>query len=374
MDKIKFTRAQLHELVWSESMLALSKKYNISDVGLRKTCLRMNIPIPKAGYWNKIHAGKLVSIEGLPIECFGEQEIILSLRKEGENADLKSPLIKLQKEIESHLNLLLIVPSKLISFDKLIIAARNTLMKQKPSRYGSDKGLVYCYRGELNIKGSPRNVERALCFMDAFIKLLRAIGHEVRVDTKTYAIIENEKTEISLKEKLKKVLIITGTSYLKKVDYSPSGILSLRIREGFDNIIEFKDGRLLIEKQLAKIIAKMEIKVKERKKRKLEIERYWTKQREKERIRLEIEKRKERELSDFKELIKEALRWSQTKLLRNYIDETEAKALASDTFSAEFTTWLLWARKKINWYDPHIHEDDELLKDVDRGNLTFIKK
>ena len=36
----------MYDLVWSEPMLSLSKKYNISDVGLRKTCIRMSIPMP----------------------------------------------------------------------------------------------------------------------------------------------------------------------------------------------------------------------------------------------------------------------------------------------------------------------------------------
>ena len=46
MKKTTFTRQELYELVWSESMLSLSKKYNISDTALRKICKRMNIPLP----------------------------------------------------------------------------------------------------------------------------------------------------------------------------------------------------------------------------------------------------------------------------------------------------------------------------------------
>ncbi len=44
-------------MVWAESMLSLSRKYDISDVGLRKICKRMDIPIPKMGYWPRIKAG-----------------------------------------------------------------------------------------------------------------------------------------------------------------------------------------------------------------------------------------------------------------------------------------------------------------------------
>jgi hypothetical protein len=38
MESITLTRSQLYELVWKEPMLTLSKKYDISDVGLGKMC------------------------------------------------------------------------------------------------------------------------------------------------------------------------------------------------------------------------------------------------------------------------------------------------------------------------------------------------
>ncbi len=41
-----------------------------------------------------------------------------------------------------------------------------------------------------------------------------------------------------------------------------------------------------------------------------------------------------------------------------------------DTANSE--SWLEWAKKKLDWYDPHIEADDELLKDVDRDTLVFV--
>ena len=63
MEEVKLTRKELYDLVWSKPMTFLSKKYNLSDVGLRKICLKMNIPLPKAGYREKIKWNKPVSIE-----------------------------------------------------------------------------------------------------------------------------------------------------------------------------------------------------------------------------------------------------------------------------------------------------------------------
>ena len=61
MKKEILTRQELHELVWSEPISTIVKRYNISDVGLRKVCIRKDIPIPVRGYWTKIRFGYKVS-------------------------------------------------------------------------------------------------------------------------------------------------------------------------------------------------------------------------------------------------------------------------------------------------------------------------
>jgi hypothetical protein len=53
-------RRQLYELVWSEPMRDVARRFGISDVGLAKLCRRVDIPTPKAGYWMKARNGKAV--------------------------------------------------------------------------------------------------------------------------------------------------------------------------------------------------------------------------------------------------------------------------------------------------------------------------
>lgn len=57
MEKITFTREELFKLVWSEPLSRLARKYNISDNGIRKRCKKMNIPLPRSGYWSKVRHG-----------------------------------------------------------------------------------------------------------------------------------------------------------------------------------------------------------------------------------------------------------------------------------------------------------------------------
>src|SRR6476660_9085402 len=80
MDPIVLSRKELYELVWQESMLSLSKRYNISDVGLRKMCIRMEIPLPPAGHWAKIQFGKKFKKTALSAKYKGEETAKLQLR------------------------------------------------------------------------------------------------------------------------------------------------------------------------------------------------------------------------------------------------------------------------------------------------------
>ena len=57
---IDFRREQLYEQVWSEPVTKVAKRYAISDVGLRKICLGLEVPLPPVGYWAKLAAGKTV--------------------------------------------------------------------------------------------------------------------------------------------------------------------------------------------------------------------------------------------------------------------------------------------------------------------------
>ncbi len=72
-------------------------------------------------------------------------------------------------------------------------------------------------------------------------------------------------------------------------------------------------------------------------------------------------------------LLKSA-RWHKAVNLRNYINEVEAKAKVENRLNDELQSWLSWARKKADWYDPFTETPDELLQDIDRETLEPIKK
>jgi len=63
----RLARKALYDLGWSEPMMTLSARFQISDVALKKTCARAGIPTPERGYWAKKDAGKEVFQAAFPL-------------------------------------------------------------------------------------------------------------------------------------------------------------------------------------------------------------------------------------------------------------------------------------------------------------------
>lgn len=72
----RLTRKALYNLVWSEPMMTLSARFQISDVALKKTCARAGIPTPERGYWAKKDAGKGVFQAAFPLRPPGMSDEI----------------------------------------------------------------------------------------------------------------------------------------------------------------------------------------------------------------------------------------------------------------------------------------------------------
>lgn len=72
----ELSRQDLYDLVWATPVKTLAQRFNISDVGLRKACQRSHIPLPPAGYWAKVAAGKKVTQPSLPARPPGMRDTV----------------------------------------------------------------------------------------------------------------------------------------------------------------------------------------------------------------------------------------------------------------------------------------------------------
>jgi len=62
------SRIDLYKLVWAKPMTHLAKELGLSDVGLRKICVKYGIPLPQRGYWSRLQFGKQDPRPELPFE------------------------------------------------------------------------------------------------------------------------------------------------------------------------------------------------------------------------------------------------------------------------------------------------------------------
>ncbi|AKD04302.1 RWP-RK domain-containing protein [Pontibacter korlensis] len=81
MESVTLTRQALYEMVWAFPMRTLSQRYHISDVGLRKACLKRNIPLQKPGYWLKTKRSKPVPLPPVPASFKGKESVTLEVRR-----------------------------------------------------------------------------------------------------------------------------------------------------------------------------------------------------------------------------------------------------------------------------------------------------
>ena len=371
MNSIKLTRKELYDLVWSSPFTALAKKYLISDVGLRKMCIGMEVPFPKSGHWVKAQFNKPTEKIELPTNYSGEKEVTLNLREEGDESlkGVPSPEIALKEKIEKDPLLNITVPDTLTKPHKLIVETKKAHLNNENRHSKNFTGYL---RSPLSISGTKLNYNRALRIMDTFIKAMEQRGHvfQLRNDS-VHLVMYGEEFEISIREKNKRIAKPKTNSW-QEYDYIPSGILAFVTKINWSNV-EWKDGKLPLENQLSNIIAKFEIKGAEKSEQTIRMEKENEIREEQNLIKRAKEQEIENELMKFRVLKKKAELWREASEIRAYLGSIEEKAIKEQSLTDELKDWLKWAHKKADWYDPIMAIKDELMEGVDKGNLTFKK-
>jgi hypothetical protein len=353
MKEIILSRKEIFDLVWSKPITSIIKEYSISSYELRKVCNRLSIPLPKAGYWEKVKFNKAVERAEFIEASDLEETIKLSLRELGENKYQKaiSPIKLISTQIEKDKSISIIVPKKLKSKNILILEAKKSLEEHK-KKY-SHHNLFTTDLNQLNIKVGGELLNRSLCFMDTFIKITISRGHKIKIKNNlTYLTIKEEEIEIYIREKLKRLSSEKNNSW-PKYDFIPCGILVFCAKI-YIHSFEWKDGIKTLETQLSEIIAKLEIKAEEARLSRIEMRKYWAEKEEIVRIENERLKLIKKEEENFNALLNDAKRWKEAILIREYISEIRKNFISPQFHNSEIEQWLLWARKKADLHDPLI--------------------
>jgi hypothetical protein len=171
-DAITTTRKELYEWVWNEPMIKLAARLGLSDVGLKKTCKRHNIPTPGLGYWRQKECGTAVPKPKLP--------------KPNDNPEITftGPIAKIGKqepgliddvtqlvEHEADPNNRIVVPRSVKILHPLAERAQKRLLASNTNY----KGMLYCKElPETHV--SKEVVPRAVRIIDALMKALEKRG------------------------------------------------------------------------------------------------------------------------------------------------------------------------------------------------------
>jgi len=367
MPKHKFTRIELHELLWQKSTTQVAKELDIKASHIRKICKHYDIPLPKSGYWSKIAFNKKVKIQGLyNLERFKSDIIDLKEPFEDERDHYLTKLSRRTKEIELQFPSAVKVKDRLSNSDPLIQRTRTHIKKQKPSSWGGIE-RIRTYGDYLGIEVTKSTVDRALRFYDCFIKLLRLRGHEIYIDTHSTKInVYKEEYVIRLREKGNRITN-TESSYPTSQNV-PNGKLSIKLDESFKSV-EWNDGSKRIEEQLARIMAAIELKALKDIEYQKQLEIGWAEQARKQKIR-EAEQA-EIKWSNHKVdmLLEHSKNWTEAQNLINFISEIERKG----NLTEEKIDWIAWSKRVVVYLDPLSGGVDNLIDKYNFKHSDFHK-
>ena len=322
--------------------------------------------MPQLGYWQKIQYGYKVVKPKLPTITKDQGNINLRYRDDdGNYVEIEKSPKSILKEYLNNQKLPLKVSERLTNPDTLVVQAQNSLQSKKNERFIYN-GFVETKSSELKIKVAPSNIPRALRFMDAFIKLLYARGHKIEYKhNRVNGLIYGVHFEFGLREK--STVTIISDPYPNRV-YSPSGIFVFSSNPYSTK--DWSDGKVIIEEKLLDILIYIELKCKR-------LSDIWAENDRKRQIELEAEQkrkellaRKQAELNAVADLLNQAIRLQQVKFMRDYVAIVAKNAKNDLNLDAELSDWISWAKHKIDWYDPLIQIDDDLLNDDDRQTLV----
>ncbi|MDP5202380.1 hypothetical protein [Flavobacterium sp. DG2-3] len=255
MDKIIFTRSELYTLVWKFPIPQIAKHYEVSSMGIKNACEKMNIPLPKSRHWIA-PAYKRKSIPRLPSDFKGNPET--AILKKTYEMQLRvpaqsTPLLDLAQKIKNDTNAPLVVSEKLEN-PCAIIAATQKYWESKISNANMEEDKFQI----LDLNVSKENVDRALRFMNVFIQLIEYRGHEFKKDIdglETVVCKNGIEIKVDLREAQKR---LTKNGLRETTGYIFTGDFIFRISRG-SNKKEWRDGKITLENNLALIMAKIEL-------------------------------------------------------------------------------------------------------------------
>ncbi len=406
--EIRFDRVTLHEEVWSVPLTQLGKKYGLSDNGIRKICKAMNIPLPRAGHWAKVAAGKVVSKTPLPEECERDTYIChppgIEISQEAvEDKKWMQGMVDYDRLPENAISVdlkpgrwhPLVAPFRKRLIEAAIKAEKDREVAERfaeREKAGKVRGwqmpegahdwrIFFSYgqilcrtHHSMPIRLSPLGYERALAILNTFLLQAEIRGFTVEYcEAKGRFMLKGHGAEIEIRisEKLEEAPPANDGSektfsWLSRI-LVPTGRLRLHVgRSGYVEVEITDEGDSPLETKLGEVFRKVYlavVRVREND-RKWQV---WHREREEEaqrraeqeRLRQEETRKIEEERQRAARLIREATDWQTANLVRQYVAHVVRNMKASEPEEG-LRDWKLWALHVADELDPTVNSPEQL--------------
>src|SRR5258708_22245195 len=219
---IIFDRETLYAEVWKEPVVTVAKRYQVSDVALRKICVKLGVPVPPLGYWAKVAAGRTPRIAKLPANHKGPTRHVRQVREDPEAPERERRIAAL---LEADPIPALSPPVPKTSVAEAHAAIRRTAKALRKREYYG-RGLLHADDEDVfAMSVSAANRDRALLILDAIIATALDAGGKVVPSAKTQRPLlelRGESFELAIHEPTRRA---EGARY----DFVPTGKMRLEI-------------------------------------------------------------------------------------------------------------------------------------------------
>ena len=348
------TREELYRRVWETPMSKLAKEFGLSDVGLAKTCKRMDVPYPPRGWWARKAAGQKLVPTKLPKATDGTLEATVIYP-----TPTPPPVPTVAPEVQQKIDKAITTAAEIVVHEKLtkphsIIAKwiadhekRQEEARANRRRFGSHWSVP----AEL----TPTERRRHRVF-DAILKALEKLGGKVALDARADAAVtmSGEKIAFRMIEKSKQVrtpredrsgfrqeLIPTGKLLFKLETYLPDGFK----REWLET--DQKPMEEMLPEIVGTIVAAIPVMVERTRKSVEDERRRWEAQQQRE----QEEQRRKLAANQWKRFIEIARMWEDAKLATAFVEELRKQEFEPDAKIGDKTVaeWLAWAEDYANF-------------------------
>lgn len=205
-----FEREKLYEEIWSEPVSKVSKRYQISDVGLRKICVKLNIPVPPVGYWAKIAAGQTVKKTRLaPTKgSTTYQRTVYSEPQDDERATRTKARVE---EDAAHAPEVPVVAPRTSIDDCLPLIKR--MARELKGKHKDSRDWPHCRgAGLMRLSASQENSLRALLVLNQLLETLSAAGYKLSTTDKeadsAYVLVLDTKLTFRVRERSRQEMVL----------------------------------------------------------------------------------------------------------------------------------------------------------------------